>query len=155
MTDGHDDVRDAIARAEALTKVRGSEDFTAIAAAFKRIKNILRQAKERSEFNPQDQEATQVKGDLLVEPSEKALFTKMGQIADDVEYQSRCREYRPALELIATLRPHVDLFFDKVMVMVDDPDLRSNRLALIAGVLGDFSSIADFSEIVTSQSSPV
>lgn len=69
---------------------------------------------------------------------------------DSVDRFRSEHKYREALELIATLRPHVDLFFDKVMVMVDDPEIRSNRLALIASVLGGFSSIADFSEIVTS-----
>jgi len=62
---------------------------------------------------------------------------------------SKHGRYRAALEQIATLRPHVDFFFDTVMVMVDDPVIRQNRLALIATVLGSFSSIADFSEIVT------
>ena len=59
------------------------------------------------------------------------------------------REYRQALEKIATLRPHVDSFFDNVMVMADDEAVRRNRLALIAEVLGGFSSIADFSELVS------
>ncbi len=60
------------------------------------------------------------------------------------------RKYQEALEQIATLRPHVDLFFDKVMVMVEDPAVRQNRLTLLAWVLHGFSSIADFSEIVSS-----
>ena len=58
--------------------------------------------------------------------------------------------YREALELIASLRPKVDEFFNKVLVNAPDFRLRENRLAMLAGLLTEFSSIADFSEIVTS-----
>ncbi len=146
---GFDDVRDAIARAEALTAVRGSEDFTAIAAAFKRSKNILRQAAEKEPANTAYLRG-EVIGASLTDPAEKILFAEEEKLAPVVEDLRGRREYSRALEEIATLRPHIDLFFDKVMVMVDDPAIRQNRLALIATVLGSFSSIADFSEIVTS-----
>jgi len=59
------------------------------------------------------------------------------------------KEYAKALSEISKLRPLIDAFFDKVMVMVEDEKLRSNRLALLQKLLGDFSTIADFSEIVT------
>jgi glycyl-tRNA synthetase beta chain len=85
---------------------------------------------------------------LLQDPAEKALYAEAMKLAPVVEKLQARREYRQALEKIATLRPHVDLFFDKVMVMVDDAAVRSNRLALIAQVLGGFSKIADFSEMV-------
>jgi glycyl-tRNA synthetase beta chain len=144
-----DNMRDAIARAEALTAVRGSEDLAAIGAAFKRIKNILRQATEKEILHPgQDTGATSP--DLLTDPAEKALHAAAIKLAPVVEELRRKQEYREALEKIATLRPHVDLFFEKVMVMVDDPAVRSNRLALIGEVLGAFSKIADFSELVAS-----
>jgi glycyl-tRNA synthetase beta chain len=139
---GFDDVRDAIARAEALTSVRGSEDFTAIAAAFKRIANILRQAGSRS--------SGAIDASRLDDPAERALYENMARVITLIEPVRADHRYAEALEQIATLRPHVDLFFDKVMVMVDDEDLRSNRLALITKVKTSFSSIADFSEIVTS-----
>jgi glycyl-tRNA synthetase beta chain len=131
----------------ALTAVRGSEDLAAIAAAFKRIKNILRQAEEKGILNP-GREMGATSPDLLQDPAEKALYAEAMKLAPVVEKLQARREYRQALEKIATLRPHVDLFFDKVMVMVDDAAVRSNRLALIAQVLGGFSKIADFSEMV-------
>ncbi|HZU42451.1 MAG TPA: DALR anticodon-binding domain-containing protein, partial [Terriglobales bacterium] len=59
------------------------------------------------------------------------------------------RNYEQALVEISRLRPTVDTFFDKVMVMVDDERLRANRLALLKTLLNEFSTIADFSEIVT------
>jgi len=141
---GFDDVRDAIARAEALSTVRGSDDFAAISAAFKRMKNILRQAREKSELPSEEVDSA-----LLGDGAERGLHEHAAGLAPVVEKLRAGREYRRALEQIATLRPHVDLFFDKVMVMVDDTSVRQNRLALIAMVLGSFSSIADFSEIVT------
>ena len=143
---GYSDIRDAIARAEALSAVRGSEDFMAISAAFKRIKNILRQAAESGQFTP----GGGIHGSLMVDPAERSLNTRAGQIGDDVHSLTRTRKYREALELIATLRPDVDDFFDKVMVMVDDEAVRSNRLELLGRVQTSFSSIADFSEMVTS-----
>jgi len=59
------------------------------------------------------------------------------------------KQYAEALQEISKLRPHIDTFFDKVMVMVDDEQLRANRLALLNALLREFSTIADFSEIVT------
>jgi glycyl-tRNA synthetase beta chain len=143
-----DNMRDAIARAEALTEVRGSEDLAAIAAAFKRIKNILRQAQEKGILQP-EQGTGAVTSALLTDPAELALYEESMKLAPVVEELGRHGEYRQAMEKIATLRPHVDLFFDKVMVMVDDKSLRDNRLQLIGTVLQAFSRIADFSELVT------
>ncbi|HEY1808205.1 MAG TPA: glycine--tRNA ligase subunit beta [Acidobacteriaceae bacterium] len=143
-----DNMRDAIARAEALTAVRGSDDLAAIAAAFKRIKNILRQAEEKGILQPGG-EPVSVDEKLLADAAEKALWQQAAGLASVVEDLRTQQQYRPAMEQIATLRPHVDLFFDKVMVMVDDEAVRRNRLALIAHVLRGFSSIADFSELVS------
>jgi glycyl-tRNA synthetase beta chain len=143
----HENVRDAVARAEALSAVRGSEDFLAISAAFKRIKNILRQAGEK-QGRPGGEGRVDQK--LLVDAPEQALYSEAEKLVPAVESLRAERKYQEALEQIATLRPHVDLFFDKVMVMVEDPAVRQNRLTLLAWVLHGFSSIADFSEIVSS-----
>jgi glycyl-tRNA synthetase beta chain len=144
---GADDVADAIARAKALTAVRASDaegHLAAISAAFKRIQNILRQAREKGE--PYD---TATVANVLVEPEEHALHAQLSSVAPEVESLAAGRRYAEALERIATLRPTVDAFFDKVMVMAQDAALRRNRLSLIAEVAGRFSSIADFSEIVS------
>jgi glycyl-tRNA synthetase beta chain len=146
---GYDDVRDAIARAEALTAVRGSEDFIAISAAFKRMNNIIRQAYEKKVWREGFPDKI-VASSLLNDPAEIALASLTERLTPEVENLRAEHKYREALEQIATLRADVDLFFDRVMVMVDDPALRDNRLALITRVKTSFSSIADFSEIVTS-----
>jgi glycyl-tRNA synthetase beta chain len=140
---GQDDVRDAVVRAEAVTLVRGSEDFVAVSSAFKRMKNILSQAKEKG-FAA----SPGVDSALLTDPAEKALAEHSVVLADRVYALRAEKNYKTALEEIASLRPQVDAFFDAVMVMAPDAEVRANRLALLEKVLGDFSGIADFSEIV-------
>jgi glycyl-tRNA synthetase beta chain len=138
---GAEDVRDAIARAEALTAVRGSEDFAAISAAFKRIKNILRQAEEKK-F------ALGSAKDVKLSTAAQQLNDAAAALAPEVASLRQIRSYSEALALIATLRPTVDTFFDKVMVLDPDEKLRGAHLGVIDGVLRNFSTIADFSEIV-------
>ncbi|WP_263410130.1 glycine--tRNA ligase subunit beta [Terriglobus tenax] len=140
---GADDVPDAVARAQAVTDVRGSEDFAAVSAAFKRMRNILTQAREKGE-------AAAWTPDFLVEPAERTLAEESGRLAAWVEGQRREKHYVEALQSIATLRPHVDDFFEKVMVMAPEEKLRAARLGLLNRVLQDFSRVADFSEIVVS-----
>jgi glycyl-tRNA synthetase beta chain len=139
---GADDVRDTIARAEALTAARESADFAAISAAFKRIKNILRQAEEKG-F------ALGSPKDVKLAPEAQSLSDAASTLAPLVVELRRQRAYDEALLQIATLRPVVDAFFDKVMVLDNDPAIRGANLGLIDEVLRGFSGIADFSEIVT------
>ena len=141
---GSEDIRDAATRADAVTAVRDSEDFAAVSAAFKRMKNILAQATEKGiEATPAVDET------LLTDPSEVALHNAAFRLAKRVTGLCAAKEYIGALEAIATLRPQVDHFFDAVMVMDPNEAIRANRLALLSRVLTDFSGIADFSEIVT------
>ena len=139
-----DDVVDAAARAEAVSKVRGSADFESISGAFKRMKNILRQAAENTKVI-----AMRVDSSGLQEESEKELAALIPQTVASVAKRRAVHDYEGALLEIAKLRPAIDKFFDKVMVMVDDDNLRANRLALLQTVVKEFSTIADFSEIVT------
>ena len=139
-----DDVVDAIARAEAVSEVRGSEDFASISVAFKRMKNILRQARETKKAVAESLDAG-----ALTEDSERELAAKIPEIAASVRELREQKNYSRALAEISCLRHPVDTFFDKVMVMVDDERVRANRLALLRDLLSEFSTIADFSEIVT------
>lgn len=141
---GADDVPDVLARAKAVSAVRGSEDFSSISTAFKRMKNILRQARETGKDWPQESSA-----DELREQPEIALATLVREIAPKVENARHDCRYNEALALIARLRAPIDRFFDKVMVMAEDDRLRGNRLALLEGILRRFTTVADFSEIVT------
>jgi glycyl-tRNA synthetase beta chain len=141
---GADDVVDAIARADALSKVRGSADFESISVAFKRIKNILRQANEAGK-----RASAVVDETLFRDDPERILGRLVPEIAGAVERLRQQQDYSLALTEISRIRPAVDTFFDKVMVMVEDEGLRANRLALLQTLLREFSTIADFSEIVT------
>jgi glycyl-tRNA synthetase beta chain len=139
-----DDVVDAVARAGAVAGVLHMPEFLAIAAACKRMRNILRQA-EAKNIKPA------VKVECLPESSheEKNLAAYVEVNAPRIETHRQKKEYAEALLLLATAREGVDAFFDKVMVMVDDERVRANRLALLQTLLKEFSTIADFSEIVT------
>src|SRR5450755_1257352 len=139
-----DDIGDVILRAEALTAVRGSDDLASISVAFKRTKNILRQAREGGK-----KIADQLDPAALTEDSEQTLAARLPEVADNVRQLRDQKNYPAALTEISRLRQPIDLFFDKVMVMVDDEGVRANRLALLQTLLQEFSTIADFSEIVT------
>jgi glycyl-tRNA synthetase beta chain len=141
MVVGHNDLRDLVARAEAVTAVRGSEDFLAVSAAFKRMKNILAQADFHLDAGVAPVAAPGT-------PEGNLLTKYIGLHTTVVELRQR-HAYREALEAIATIRPQVDAFFEQVMVMDPDLEIRTQRLTLLATIVSGFSSIADFSEIVT------
>jgi glycyl-tRNA synthetase beta chain len=139
MRAGSGDLVDVEERLTAVRQVRPTADFEPLAAAFKRISNILRQASFANDGAALDR--------ALLEPGPEAELHK--QIVDVSTSLRDLPDYTSKLERIATLRPAVDLFFDKVMVNVENPAVRQNRLVLLHGVLTEFSTIADFSEIVT------
>jgi glycyl-tRNA synthetase beta chain len=82
-------------------------------------------------------------------PEETSLASFLETHAHTIEAYRKKKEYRDALMLLSTARERVDAFFDKVMVMVEDQKERANRLALLRTLLKEFSTVADFSEIVT------
>jgi glycyl-tRNA synthetase beta chain len=141
-----DDLNDAVARAEAVTEVRGSEDFIALSAAFKRMKNILTQSRESGSPG------------VLADPylvttnthsAQKALIEAANRIELKFTALARDGDYVAALQSLATIRPEVDSFFENVKVMDDDLEVRETRLGLLSNLVLKFSAIADFSEIVT------
>jgi glycyl-tRNA synthetase beta chain len=144
LASGSDDVVDVVARAEAVKSVLHMPEFLAIAAACKRMRNILKQAEEKG-IKPAE------KFEYLPESSqeERNLAAYLEANAPRVENHREKKEYGEALLLLSTAREHVDAFFDKVMVMVEDERIRANRLALLQTLLKEFTTIADFSEIVT------
>jgi glycyl-tRNA synthetase beta chain len=138
-----EDVVDAVQRAEAVKQVLHLPEFQAIGAACKRMRNILRQAAEQGIAAAGSVESLPGSAD-----EEKDLIAYLRQKGAKVEEHRGRKEYLDALRLLSTAREPVDKFFDKVMVMVEDPRLRANRLALLQTLLREFSTIADFSEIV-------
>jgi glycyl-tRNA synthetase beta chain len=147
LASGADNVVDAVTRAEAVAKVRGSEDFDAIAASVKRIKNILRQATEAGKWQPTaEHKFAQQSAD---NDAERILAEHTAALASSTATLCQQKQYDEALAALATIRRPLDDFFDKVMVMVEDEALRSSRLCLLQTVASTFQSIADFSEVVT------
>jgi glycyl-tRNA synthetase beta chain len=138
LASGCGTLTDVEARLTALTGVRPTEDFEPLAASFKRIQNILKQAsfEPASLLNPQ----------LMEDGPERELYADFVRVRDAAKGES----YPKALAQIASLRPRVDMFFDKVLVNAKDDLIRANRLNLLHSLLTEFSTIADFSEIVTS-----
>jgi glycyl-tRNA synthetase beta chain len=136
-------VVDALARAEAVKQVLHMPEFQAIGAACKRMRNILKQADEKGIRIAEEFEFLQESAH-----EEKNLAVYVDTNAQRVDAHRKAKEYSDALILLSTARERVDAFFDKVMVMVEDENLRANRLALLRKLLKEFSTIADFSEIV-------
>ena len=139
-----EDVVDALERAEAVKQVLHLPEFQAIGAACKRIRNILKQATEKRIEPAANWEPL---ADSQAE--EKTLGNYLATNGPQIETQRKEKKYADALRLLSTAREPVDAFFDKVMVMVEDPKVRANRLALLQTLLREFSTIADFSEIVS------
>jgi glycyl-tRNA synthetase beta chain len=124
-------LKDVEDRLRQLAEVRPTPNFEPLAASFKRINNILKQA-GFADTHPE------VDGGMLEEGPEKELH----QAYEEREFAS--------LEKVAELRPYFDRYFDKVMVNVADENVRKNRLSMLSQMLRKFSTVADFSEIVTS-----
>jgi glycyl-tRNA synthetase beta chain len=138
MAAGIGTLSDLAERAAALHHVRTTPDFEPLAASFKRIKNILKQAQVTGK--PRIDESKLVPG------PEYDLYKAFSDVREKLQTAA---SYEGKLALIATLRPQVDLFFDKILVNDPDAAIRENRLALLQSLLTEFSTIADFSEIVT------
>jgi glycyl-tRNA synthetase beta chain len=139
---GADDLCDAADRIAAVKAIRYSKDFAPLAASFKRIRNILEKSAGKD-----DKGQIAVRAELLNEKPEVDLHATAQKIREEVAVRKRDRNYKSALEDISRLRPAVDKFFDGVLVMVEDREVRKNRIALLASLLKEFSTIADFSEL--------
>jgi glycyl-tRNA synthetase beta chain len=130
MARGWSNLVDLESRLERLQALRTTPDFEPLAAGFKRIRNILEQAKFSADGTVDES---------LLEPGpEKDLYDEYRRIAG-----------QPIETVISRLRPKVDLFFDKVLVNAPDARIRLNRLMLVNALFREFSTMADFSEIVT------
>lgn len=132
------DLADFDRRLRAVVAFVALPESQALAAANKRIVNILRQAAEKG-----DRPAPNIDATALEMPEERALAAALSFQGDLAARKLRSGDYVGALRQLATLRPAVDAFFDKVMVMADDPDIRHNRLAVLEDLRRRFLSIAD------------
>jgi glycyl-tRNA synthetase beta chain len=113
------------------------------------MKNILRQAAESKKSGTEAAAGTADDGDM----AERELTGQGAQSGENVRLLCAEKKYDEALVEVAKIRKPIDEFFDRVMVMVEDEQIRNRRLALLERLLGQFSNIADFSEMVTERKS--
>ncbi len=127
-------------RLKAVREFAQLPEAPALAAANKRIRNILRKVEGNIPDN--------VNPDLLQEQGEKDLYAAISSALSDTDTALASRDYVAVLSRLATLRPQVDAFFDSVMVNVDDAAVRDNRLALLKTVADRFASVAEIAALV-------
>src|SRR4029079_2641841 len=120
----------------ALWSIRNSEDVKTLARGFKRINNIIYDQPHHS-FDPEK----------LKEDGELRLYRAFNDLAFRVEQNIQEKHYHDALEIMVTLGPEIDNFFDEVMVMTEDLELRQNRIALLQQISELYRKIADFSAL--------
>ena len=135
---GWRNLQDVYLRLEALQDFRTTEVGTALAEANKRIRNILRKA---------EPPAGDLDPTLLREPAEQALAERVAELRPEVEKLCQERQYEQAMKGLATLAEPVAEFFDDVLVMAEEPEIRHNRLRLLRDVRELFLTIADLSRL--------
>jgi glycyl-tRNA synthetase beta chain len=123
---------------EAIKKFQQLPEAADLAAANKRIVNIIRQA---------GVERVHADAGTLVEPAERALFDALQGLKPEVESKFQSHDYTGALQVLARLKQPVDTFFDKVMVMTEDSRVRDNRLALLGDLKALMNRVADISKL--------
>ena len=131
-----DDLRDCLLRIAALDAIRRQEAFMVLSGSFKRIRNIT---KENS--------STEVDESLLKEPAEIDLFKVVREVSDTAMPLMESHRYEEALQVLLQMKEPVDRFFDEVMVMAKEPDLRRNRLNLLTGLRELVMRIGDISRM--------
>jgi glycyl-tRNA synthetase beta chain len=136
---GWDDPVDAADRVKALQSMHAEEDFLSVASNFKRIENILSQSTV-PETAPDPA--------LMTDVEERALWKVYTDTSGRLEECRSQKHYEKALRLLASMRGPVDAFFDKVLVMAEDPAVRLNRVAMLGRLAGLFRSVGDISQIV-------
>jgi len=146
MAANADDLVDVRNRILALRAIRHSRNFESLAVAFRRIRKILEKA------GADGARAGAVNTDLFRVEAERLLHQEAQDLAERAGRHKRAGKYKEALEAISELRPTVDRFFDDVLVMDNDETMRKNRLTLLASLLREFSTIADFAEMAAEES---
>jgi len=126
-------------RLQAVSNFRKVAECSDLIIANKRIRNIL----NRTETLPQQKVAPE----HFCEPAEQVLFDQASELSDQVSELAKASEHSEILRLLAVLRDPIDVFFDQVMVMDENPQLRNNRVALVAFVHSLFLKVADLSQL--------
>jgi glycyl-tRNA synthetase beta chain len=137
-------LRDVAQRLTAVRAFAALPESPALAAANKRIGNILKKSDDASTAAPSEPDAA-----LLLEAPEQALFAAMQNVLPTSEAQFSTGDYTASLQSLAALRTPVDAFFADVMVNAEDPALRRNRLALLQSLHTAMNRVADLAKLAT------
>jgi glycyl-tRNA synthetase beta chain len=140
-----DHVPNLWSRLEALEAFKSKPDFEPLAVAFKRVVNILR----KSGTLEMKGKLSEVQQNLFEHASEAGLLSAYQKVEKKVSDAMDKGFFEKALKDIATLRGPVDVFFDGVMVLAEDQDVRRNRMALLGNIAALFGKFADFSKLST------
>lgn len=133
------DLPDCRSRLKDIHAFRSNPDFAAAAMAFKRAKNILRQAKTPLTGVPD--------AGLFEKEEEKILYRDIAGVSAKLKGRLANRDYSKSLQELLSVKVSLDSFFDKVLVMTEDPNVRDNRLNLIKSLVSLFEDVADLSQL--------
>jgi glycyl-tRNA synthetase beta chain len=131
-------LNEVVLRVRAVVEFGKMQEAAPLAAANKRIGNILKKAAAG---------ATSIDASLLTESAEKALATAVDKLRPDVQARFAAGDYADTLKVLARAKDAVDAFFNEVMVMAEDPKLRDNRIALLRDLHGLMNQVADISRL--------
>ncbi|MFO7818908.1 MAG: glycine--tRNA ligase subunit beta [Halanaerobacter sp.] len=131
------DLNDTILRAKAVMEFREEDGFAELITAFERAGNLAEKAQDQT-----------VDYELFEDPSEEKLYKEYQRLKAEIDGLIDQQDYLTALEKVATLKPAIDKFFNSVMVMADEKEIKENRLGLLKSVTNLLSRIADLTEIV-------
>ena len=137
VTCGYDNLTETLLRAEALNKMQATDTFAKVLTAFTRANNLAKKA-----------EGSEVNAEYLVEEVEKQLWNDVQFAETAIANQVQDRLYAEALTVISTLEESISAFFDGVMVMDENENIKNNRLALLVRVSALSNKIADLTKIV-------
>jgi len=126
-------------RIKSIAEFEKSDAAESLSAANKRIKNILKKS--------QDSIPNRINTELFENQVEHELYESFHTLESQLKSFNDAKDYRAALKLLSQLKDPVDKFFDNVMVMADDPNIKANRLALLSSINNEFSLIADISKL--------
>ncbi len=141
---GEDDLVRLLARVEALGAFLGTDDGEHLLVAYQRAANIVRIEEKRDKTR---YEGAELSSGKLVQDEEKLLATRIFDAERDAAAALAREDFTGAMAALANLRKPVDDFFDEVTVNTEDPDLRANRLRLLARIGETLGRVADFSKI--------
>lgn len=128
---------DVYRRMQALSQIKTLPDYDKVVMLFKRVANIVPEG-----FNSQPDEK------LFEKQQEKELYDQLSHIKDRFETAVKEKDYTSAINHLLSIKPYIDNFFDSVMVMTGDENLRNNRLALLSQINTMFKQLADFTKII-------